>query len=229
MADISNIAAALVKAQRNFESARKSSDNPHFRSKYAALDTCVDAVIGALNAEGIFLSQRTFDDPNGTNAGVTVETLFVHSSGEIFYGGRLYVPAAKQDPQGYGSALTYARRYSLLAACGIAPEDDDGNSATAAVAKHQPAPRPTPVKPEAAPELKDELWRKCLDAASGSTEAAELVLKAVSGFEKDGQEKFLTLTSLPNASAKWVEGSLRNFEKAEYKQKIADAIDSLPF
>jgi len=40
------------------------------------------------------------------------------------------VPAAKQDPQGYGSALTYARRYSLMAACGIAPEDDDGNAAT---------------------------------------------------------------------------------------------------
>jgi hypothetical protein len=42
--------------------------------------------------------------------------------------GKLHVPAAKQDPQGYGSALTYARRYSLMAACGIAPEDDDGNA-----------------------------------------------------------------------------------------------------
>ena len=55
----------------------------------------------------------------------TVETLFVHESGEQISAGKLHVPAPKQDPQGYGSALTYARRYSLMAACGIAPEDDD--------------------------------------------------------------------------------------------------------
>jgi hypothetical protein len=61
---------------------------------------------------------------------VIVETVFVHESGETFSAGKLHVPAAKQDPQGYGSALTYARRYSLMAACGIAPEDDDGNAAT---------------------------------------------------------------------------------------------------
>ena len=50
-------------------------------------------------------------------------------------GGKLHVPASKQDPQGYGSALTYARRYSLMSACGIAPEDDDGNAASKAQAK----------------------------------------------------------------------------------------------
>jgi hypothetical protein len=59
-----------------------------------------------------------------------VETVFVHESGEMLECGKLHVPAAKQDPQGYGSALTYARRYSLMAACGIAPEDDDGNAAS---------------------------------------------------------------------------------------------------
>jgi hypothetical protein len=57
-----------------------------------------------------------------------VETIFVHESGEVMECGLLHVPAAKQDPQGYGSALTYARRYSLLAATGLAPEDDDGNA-----------------------------------------------------------------------------------------------------
>jgi ribosomal protein L12E/L44/L45/RPP1/RPP2 len=59
-----------------------------------------------------------------------VETVFIHESGEVLECGILQVPASKQDPQGYGSALTYARRYSLMAACGIAPEDDDGNSAS---------------------------------------------------------------------------------------------------
>ena len=70
--------------------------------------------------------QRTSED----STGVTVETVFIHESGEMLECGKLHVPAAKQDPQGYGSALTYARRYSLMAACGIAPEDDDGNSAS---------------------------------------------------------------------------------------------------
>lgn len=64
--------------------------------------------------------------------GVIVETMFIHESGETLSCGSLHVPAAKQDPQGYGSALTYARRYSLMAACGIAPEDDDGNAGSKA-------------------------------------------------------------------------------------------------
>jgi len=121
-----NIATALVKAQRAFGPALKSSTNPHFRSKYADLSACVEAVIEGLNGAGIALIQRTSMD----DTGVTVETVFVHESGEMMECGKLHVPAAKQDPQGYGSALTYARRYSLMAACGIAPEDDDGNAAT---------------------------------------------------------------------------------------------------
>ena len=119
------IATALVKAQRDFAPALKTSTNPHFRSRYADLAACVEAVIDSLNANGIAMIQRTHDSDNG----VAVETLFVHESGETITGGILHVPAAKHDPQGYGSALTYARRYSLMAACGIAPEDDDANAA----------------------------------------------------------------------------------------------------
>lgn len=121
-----NIAAAFVKAQRAFGPALKTSTNPHFKSKYADLANCVEAVVDALNANGIALMQRTFECKDG----VMVETVFVHESGEVMECGMLHVPAGKQDPQGYGSALTYARRYSLLAATGLAPEDDDGNSAT---------------------------------------------------------------------------------------------------
>jgi len=121
-----NIASALVRAQRGFAPALKTSTNPHFRSKYVDLAGCVEAVVDALNAAGIALVQRTSED----STGVTVETVFVHESGEMLECGKLHVPASKQDPQGYGSALTYARRYSLMAACGIAPEDDDGNAAS---------------------------------------------------------------------------------------------------
>jgi hypothetical protein len=121
-----NIAAAFVKAQRQFGPALKTSTNPHFRSKYADLSNCIEAVIDALNSNGIGLMQRTYECKDG----VMVETIFVHESGEVMECGLLHVPASKQDPQGYGSALTYARRYSLLAATGLAPEDDDGNSAS---------------------------------------------------------------------------------------------------
>lgn len=128
------IAAAFVKAQKSFAPALKTSQNPHFRSRYADLSACVEAVIDALNDNGIALMQI----PHESDSGVIVETVFVHESGETLSGGKLYTPASKQDPQGYGSALTYARRYGLMAACGIAPEDDDGNAAVKA--------KPEPVK-----------------------------------------------------------------------------------
>jgi len=127
------IATALVKAKKSFRPALKTSVNLHFRNKYAALDECLDAVDDALTENGIFMYQETSED----GVGVTVETVFLHESGEILRCGKLHVPASKQDPQGYGSALTYARRYSLMTATGIAGEDDDGNAGSV---KQQPTP-----------------------------------------------------------------------------------------
>ena len=118
--------AAFVKAQREFSPLLKTAVNPHFKSRFAKLEDCIEAVIDALNANGIALMQKMHPSENG----VAIETIFVHESGESMANGILHVPASKQDPQGYGSALTYARRYSLMAACGIAPEDDDGNAAS---------------------------------------------------------------------------------------------------
>lgn len=121
-----NIATALVKAKQAFGPVLKSKDNPFFKSKFADLSACLNAVDDACLAAGIALYQETSEDATG----VTVETVFLHESGESLRCGKFHVPAAKQDPQGYGSALTYARRYSLMAACGIASEDDDGNAAS---------------------------------------------------------------------------------------------------
>lgn len=126
-----NIASALVKAQKEFAPALKTSTNPHFKSKYVGLDGCVEAVLDALNNNGIYLMQRNHDCEDG----VKIETVLLHESGEEFSGGILHVPSSKHDAQGYGSALTYARRYSLMATCGIAPEDDDGNAASKPVVK----------------------------------------------------------------------------------------------
>ena len=125
------IAPAFIKAKKEFGPALKDKTNPAFRSKYADLGACLEAVDEALLNNGIALYQETFED----STGVTVETVLLHESGETIRSGKLHVPASKQDPQGYGSALTYARRYSLMACCGIAPEDDDANAATEAKRK----------------------------------------------------------------------------------------------
>ena len=113
------IASAFVKAKQAFGPALKDKTNPAFRSKYADLGACIDAVDDALLANGIAFYHETSEDQTG----ITVETVFLHESGDTLRFGKLHVPASKQDPQGYGSALTYSRRYSLMAACGIAPED----------------------------------------------------------------------------------------------------------
>lgn len=134
------IAAAFVAAKRDFAPALKTSTNPHFKNRYVDLAGCLEAVNDALLAHGIAVYQETFDVQDG----VTVETCFLHESGETLRMGRLHVPALKHDPQGYGSALTYARRYSLMAACGIAAEDDDGNAASK---KPIPKPEGKPANP----------------------------------------------------------------------------------
>ena len=157
------IAAALVKAQKAFGPALKDKNNPAFRSKYADLGACIDAVQDALNANGIALLQQTREDATG----VTVETVLLHESGESWSSGPLHVPASKQDPQGYGSALTYARRYSLMAACGIAPEDDDGNAAS----KRTPAAN---SEPDMSPKARAQ--RITAGVNNGDAEGAALAM-----------------------------------------------------
>lgn len=125
------IAAALVKAQKAFGPALKTHTNPAFKSKYADLAACVEAVIDGLNQNDIALTQEV--DPH--DRGVMVRTRLIHASGEEMTFGWMFVPAVKQDAPGFGSALTYARRYSLMAAVGQAPVDDDGNAAARASAK----------------------------------------------------------------------------------------------
>lgn len=118
--------SAFHRAQRKFGKALKTSDNPHFRSRYADLAECVEAVIDALHEEGFAFTQFTERDDKGA----FVRTVLLHESGGLLTLGEFWVPSPKNDPQGFGSALTYARRYSLMSAMGMAPQDDDGNVAS---------------------------------------------------------------------------------------------------
>jgi hypothetical protein len=165
------IAAALVKAQREFGPALKTSNNPHFRTKYADLSACIEAVIDGLNNNGIYLMQLTEDHQDG----IKIQTVFVHETGEQMSSGWLFVPAAKADPQGFGSALTYARRYSLMAACGIAPEDDDANSAKAPAPKAAPKPMPKAVPKQEVSGSIASPWGIKLTVTEGEDWAAAVV------------------------------------------------------
>lgn len=120
--------SAMSKAFPEIEGAIKDSNNPHFKSKYADLSSVVMAIKPALSNHGLWFRQVN----HIMDGGVCVETFICHASGQEISCGQLFVPASKQDAQGYGSALTYARRYSLSAAFGVCPEDDDGNAASAA-------------------------------------------------------------------------------------------------
>jgi hypothetical protein len=131
-----NIATAFIKAKKAFSPALKTATNPHFKSRYADLSACVEAVDDAFLSVGIVMYQETFE----SDIGVTVETVLLHESGEMIRCGKLHMPASKHDAQGFMSALTYCRRGSLMSACGIAPEDDDGNAA----AKSAPAKKAAP-------------------------------------------------------------------------------------
>lgn len=129
MTETIKISAALAKAQAEMGKALKDSDNPHFKSKYADLGSVMDACLPALNKYGIAVIQPfVTDEINGR----AVKTVLIHESGETL---ECAVPLifGKNDMQGLGSAMTYARRYGLMCMAGIAPEDDDGNAAASSV------------------------------------------------------------------------------------------------
>lgn len=123
---IGKLAEALAKAQGAIESAKKDTKNDFYKSKYADLSSVWDACRKQLSENGLAIAQTSCgDEPDK----VVIETLLTHSSGE-WIKGKLCMRPVKSDPQGIGSCITYARRYSLAAMVGVAPEDDDGNAAS---------------------------------------------------------------------------------------------------
>ena len=122
-----NLIESLVKAQSQMTHAAFDQTNPHFKSKFASLKSVIDAVKPALNANGIFFMQIS----HPVDSGIGIETVFCKGD-EKLSTGVVVVPVDRANAQGLGSSMTYAKRYSLALACGIAAdEDDDGNGAAA--------------------------------------------------------------------------------------------------
>jgi len=156
--------AALAKAQAEMKHAVFDSKNPHFKSRYASLASVIDAVRGPLTRHGIAYVQRVTTTPDA----VGVETVLLGHGAQIETG-TVLVPLSAPTAHALGSALTYAKRYSLAAACGIsADEDDDGNAATQ---QSQSAPEPTLTEGQVE-ELRNALF------AAGRDHQLDQLLKA---------------------------------------------------
>ena len=116
---------ALTKVQTEIQHASKDAINPYFKSEYATLEQVITQVKKPLNDNGIYFQQIA----HPSEIGACVETVF-YGHGSSLSTGQILIPADKRDAQGFGSALTYAKRYSLSFACGIGHQKaDDANRA----------------------------------------------------------------------------------------------------
>lgn len=120
---IDKLAAALSKAQGEISNASKDSTNPFFDSRYASLANVIDTVRDALAKYGLSFVQRV----TSRQQGVIVSTQLLHESGQWLVDEGPWLPVSKRDAQGYGSAITYGRRYGLSSMLGVTQADDDGN------------------------------------------------------------------------------------------------------
>ena len=125
---INEIAKAMTAAQSEMQNPAFDKKNPAFKSSYASLASCRKAIIPVFAKHGISIVQNI----GSTDNGVTCSNLLMHTSGQWIQTDALEVPADRHNAHGYGSACTYARRFSLMAlACVVGDEDDDGNQAAA--------------------------------------------------------------------------------------------------
>lgn len=124
---IEQISKAILAVQRDLEQPKKNAVNPFLKNSYVTLEAVVDALKPVLTANDLSYTQSIVSSPEG----VGVQTLILHTSGEWILHEPFYLPLQQKSPQGGAASSTYARRYSLTAAFGIVPEDDDdGNFAS---------------------------------------------------------------------------------------------------
>jgi hypothetical protein len=164
--NIDKLAEALLRAQQQIRFATKDSKNPHFKNNYADLESVIDAIKGPLNDNGIVFLQLPSPSDDGK---LHLTTRLMHRSGQ-WMEDTAVAPMPKQDPQGFGSTLTYLRRYSLSAVTGLYQADDDGNAGSGVGAKPEAKPQPKPAaKPVDASELDD-----CITALKECEEIEQL-------------------------------------------------------
>src|SRR5688500_18031754 len=138
---IGELTKALLEAQKEMKNPSFDSTNPHFKSKFASLANVRETVLPVLLKHGLVLTQ--FSKAGEGSSGCV--NLLLHTSGEWLEESCL-IPPDRNNAQGAGSAITYARRYSLQSIAGVvADEDDDANAASAPVRAQKDPLQPNPV------------------------------------------------------------------------------------
>jgi len=201
---INEIAGALAKAQVGVKSALKDSVNPHFKSKYADLSAVKDAIGDCLSKNDIAVVQAHDILESGA---VVLKTRLMHKSGQWLEGQYLVRPV-KEDPQGYASATTYARRISLAAMVGVvADEDDDGNAASQR-GNYEPPPRPAPKAEDKTAAAKSYV-DKAIKAIGTLTDATSL-----NAWVEANKTKLERLRDVYDEGSRQVSGAILETRKA---------------
>jgi hypothetical protein len=171
---VNEIAKALAAAQSEMSNPGFDSQNPHFRNKFASLAAVRNATVPVLAKHGISMTQ----DIRTEGSGIACTTILTHESGQSMTFGPLVMPATKPDAQGFGSAATYARRYALMAVCGVVgDDDDDANAATGKPAPFVNSPRSD--EPSAAvPAKVQAVVSRMLDVMDADLEEVPMALAA---------------------------------------------------
>jgi hypothetical protein len=151
--NIEHLAVALAKAHAELKNPGFDTTNPFFKNKYASLAAVRDAVAPVLAKQGLSVVQLL----GQKESGITCETALLHSSGQ-WIAETLYMPSAKQDAQGFGSAITYARRYALMAICGVVGDEDDDGAGSAKMADGMFADFETTIESSIDAEKLAVLW-----------------------------------------------------------------------
>lgn len=134
------LGAALLEAQKDAPGLQRDAINPHFRSNYVSLDSLVAVVLPILNKHGIVVMQT----PTISDGRPALRTKLIHAASGESEEDTMLLELEKDTPQGQGSAITYARRYSLMSMLGlVADVDDDGNAAT----PQNGTPKPAAAEP----------------------------------------------------------------------------------
>lgn len=188
---IAEISKALNTFRIAVKQPVKSASNPFFKSKYVALEGVVDAIDSALKDTGLSYVQEATSEGNQ----VSVTTLLLHESGEWIELTPLTLPVTKNDAQAFGSAETYARRYSLSAAFGITSDlDDDGNAASS----NPPAQQPTKPK-RSTTQARKETINELAESISKikNVEKSQVLVEAYKnhGIESNDEIKNMTVAS----------------------------------
>ena len=180
---VGKVAAALCKAQPKVGIALKNAVNPHLRNKYADIGAVWDAISSALEQHGLAVTQMPSPSDDGK---LHLTTTLWHESGE-YMSSTMVMPISKQDPQGYGSALTYARRYSLAALMGVTQDDDDGARAVASEKRSEAQQAVERINECQTLADLQTVFTEAYQAVKGNKEAADMVIAA-----KDAKKKELS-------------------------------------